>query len=214
MLKGAIFDVDGTLLDSMSIWENLGKDYLRSLGVVPRDDLRDALRPLSCGQTAKYLKTEYCLSLSEDEITKSITRMIADFYINSAKLKPGIKELIDKLKNKNIILCIATASDEELVKSALKREGILHCFDRIFTCEAVGKSKSYPDVFEAALLHIGCGKDECIVFEDSYHAICTARSAGFTVAGIYDKYEPRWEKAKHECDFWFDTVEPPYPFEY
>ena len=210
MIKGAIFDVDGTLLDSMVIWENLGKEYLKSVGAVPRDDLRDALRPLSCSQSAHYMKNEYSLPFSVQKITNDIKAMISEFYNHEAKLKEGVRELLEHLNCLGIKICIATASDAHLIKTALEREEVLHYFDKIFTCEEIGKSKSYPDVYEAALSHIGCSKDECMVFEDSYHALCTAKKAGFRVSGVYDSFEPQWKKVKSECEFWYETLKPPY----
>ena len=111
MLKGAIFDFDGTLFDSMFIWDTVGETYLRSLGKEPDADLQKVLKPMSLLQSAEYLQAHYQLSLSVEEICAGINQMVEDFYFHTVQPKPGVIELLEELHRRNIKMCIATATD-------------------------------------------------------------------------------------------------------
>lgn len=186
-IKGAIFDMDGTLIDSMGIWEDIGYVYMRNLGIEPNSDIRDRLRPLSLIQAAEYLINEYNLPLKAKQVMEQISDLVSDFYINHVNAKPGIKEHLQILKDKGIKMCVATASDRPLAVKALERCGLLDFFEIIFTCTEVGFGKDSPEIFIRAAQYIGSDIEDTWVFEDAYHAIVTAKKAGFKVAAVYDK---------------------------
>lgn len=188
MIKGAIFDIDGTLLDSMPVWENAGARYLATLGIKARSDLKERLDALSLPEGALYMQTEYKLSVTIEEILEGVNQVVKDFYFKEAVLKPGVCDLIQKLKKNQVRLIIATATDAEMAKSALIRNGIWKDFDGMITCEEAGAGKTSPKVFELAREHLQTKKEETWVFEDSLYAVKTASKAGFPVCSIYDAY--------------------------
>jgi haloacid dehalogenase superfamily, subfamily IA, variant 3 with third motif having DD or ED len=186
MITGAIFDVDGTLLDSMPVWNDAGERYLRGLGIEAEPDLGRLMFPMSMEQGAGYLKEMYQLQIDTDEIIAGINDTIQDFYDNEVQLKCGVKEFLEEMKKNNIKITAATSSDRCLIEKALERLEILSLIDRIFTCSEVGASKSKPDIYFAAMGHMAGEVTATWVFEDAYHAIETARNAGFRTVGVYD----------------------------
>lgn len=207
MITGAIFDVDGTLLDSMSIWDTVGEDYLRSIGYRPREDLNEAFKDMSLDQAARYYRTEYGVRLSVEEITAGVNAMLEDFYRHKAALKPGAGEFVRALSHCGVRLCIATATDRYLVEAALERCGVLSCFERIFTCGEVGHGKDEPDIFEAALRFLGTERSKTVVFEDALYAVQTAKEAGFRVAAVYDIHEKKQAEVRRLADLYLENFE-------
>ena len=188
VIKGAIFDVDGTLLDSMPVWENAGARQLATLGIKARSDLKERLDALSLPEGALYMQTEYKLSVTIEEILEGVNQVVKDFYFKEVVLKPGVCDLIQKLKKNQVRLMIATATDAEMAKAALVRNGVWKDFDGMITCEEAGAGKTSPKVFELAREHLQTKKEETWVFEDSLYAVKTASKAGFPVCSIYDAY--------------------------
>ncbi len=187
-VRGAIFDMDGTLLDSMSIWETIGADYLRFCGIEPRPDLRERIRNMSLPQAARYYQSAYGLRKSEEEILAGVNGMLARFYREQAALKPGTAGLLESLARRGVRLCIATATDRPLVETALERVGIRSRFECIFTCSESG-GKDAPHIYEAALRRLGTPREQTWVFEDALYAVRTALAAGFPVVGVFDRHE-------------------------
>lgn len=202
MMTGAIFDVDGTLLDSMSIWDTIGEDYLRSIGYIPRENLNQVFKDMSLQQAARYYQTEYGVALSIEEIMDGVNGLLEYFYREQARLKPGAGEFAQELSRRGVRLCVATATDRYLVEAALERCGVLSCFERIFTCTEVGHGKDQPDIFEAALGFLGTEKSKTLVFEDALYAARTARADGFPVAAVYDRHEKRREELQALADIY------------
>ncbi len=193
MIKGAIFDMDGTLLDSMSLWDKMGEDYLCSLGYEPRTDVNEIFKSLSLYDAACFFKRNYGVTLSADEIVESIDGIAEDFYKNRAELKNGAGDFLRKLGEKGVKMCIASSTDRHLVEMALERCGVLRCFSRIFTCTEVGSGKSEPTVYREAMKYMGTDRSDTVVVEDAYFAIKTAKKDGFRVAAVYDRHQPNQE---------------------
>ena len=203
-IRGAIFDVDGTLLDSMFIWDTIGEAYLRSIGYEPREKLNEVFKNMSLFQAARYYRTEYGVTLSIDEIMNGVNAMLERYYRFEVSLKPGVAELLAQLQASGVKLCIATATDRYLVEAALERCGVLSCFGAIFTCNEVGHGKDEPDIFEEALRFLGTEKAETVVFDDALYAVRTAKEAGFPVAVIYDSHEKNQEGLRALADFYIE----------
>lgn len=187
MIKGAIFDVDGTLLDSMEIWEDVVERYLKVIGTEPDPDIGTVLFTMSLPEGAAYVKKYYKLPQSQGEIEQGILDIISNFYRETAPLKRGAAELLENLSKRNIHMTVATSNNKQQVEDAFERLGIAKYFDRIFTCAEVGAGKTKPDIYLEAAKYLGTRPEETIVFEDVVHAIRTAKNAGFLVAGIYDE---------------------------
>ena len=185
-INGAIFDLDGVLLDSMFIWDTLGETYLKSQGIKPRDDVRETLRPMSLLQAAEYFRYEYGMLESVQEITDGINNLVERFYFDLVKPKLGVIEFLDELKEKNVKMCITTATDRHMVDAALRRNRMEQYFEKIFTCTEVGHGKDEPNIYLQALEFLGMKKREVYLFEDALYAITTAKKAGFSVAAVYD----------------------------
>jgi HAD superfamily hydrolase (TIGR01509 family) len=186
-IKGAIFDLDGTLLDSMCIWETAGARYLESIGMKPRPDLRDNILSLSLMQAAVYLQKEYGITASASEIMEGVDKAVESFYINTVTPKDGVIPFLELLEARGVKMCIATATDRALVEAGLRRNGMLGFFSKIVTCTEVGAGKDKPHVFNAALMHLGTEREETYIFEDALYAIKTAKEAGFPVVAVSDE---------------------------
>lgn len=186
-IDGAIFDMDGTLIDSMPKWNVVARDFLISVGKTPRDDLGEIIKPMSVKSAAKYFITDYGVNLSVDEITNSINSQMECYYLNEFELKKGTKEFLERFNSLGIKMCVATATDKRLATGALKRNGIFDFFGEIFTCAELNCTKREPTIFEAALKFLDTKKERTYVFEDSFFAIDVAKKAGFNVFAVYDE---------------------------
>ena len=205
-ISGAIFDVDGTLLDSMSIWDTIGADYLRSIGYIPRENLNEIFKNMSLLQAAEYYRNEYGVTLRVEEIMSGVNAMLEQFYQYEAPLKPGAAELLARLRQNRVKLCIATATDRYLVEAALARCGVLSYFGEIFTCNGVGHGKDEPHIFEAALRFLATERAETVVFDDALYAIRTAKEAGFPIAAVYDTHEKSQTEVRALSDFYLENL--------
>lgn len=194
MIKGAIFDFDGTLFDSMFIWDTVGENYLRSIGYQPKESLNEIFKNMSLEQAAYYYKSEYGVMLSAEEIMNGINSMIEVCYINTVQPKQGVISFLNQLREKGIKMCIATATDKYLIESALKRCNMCEYFSEIFTCNSVGSGKDKPVIYRTAMKHLKTDKTETIVFEDALYAVKTAKADGFITAAVYDFYEKEQEE--------------------
>ena len=191
MLKGAIFDLDGTLFDSMFIWDTAGEVYLRSIGIEPREDLQKVLKPMSLLQSATYIREKYGVLLTVEEIMDGINRTVEDFYFHTVQPKEGVVVFLEQMKKQGVKMCIATATDRYQAQAALNRCGMEAFFSEIFTCTDVGHGKDEPFIFEKALEYLGTTKADTVVFEDAYHAAKTAKADGFITVAVYDSYETK-----------------------
>ena len=209
MLKGAIFDFDGTLLDSMFIWDTIGEDYLRTLGKEPHEDLKETFMTLTLEEAAEYYREHYKVTLSVTEIVDSINAMVEGIYRTKVTLKPGVMAYLRLLKERGVKMCVATVTDRYLVEDTLERLGILHYFSEIFTCAEVGYGKDKPIIYQKALEHLGTAKEETFVFEDSLFALETAKTDGFPTVGVYDMHESRQEEMKRLADCYVRSFEEP-----
>ena len=195
MIQAAIFDLDGTLLDSIPIWNVAGARYLKTLGAQAEPDLHKKIAHMSISEAAFYMKEHYQLTVSAEEIVTGVIGTVRDFYYYEAPLKRGVKEYLQKLSEQGIPMVIATTSDRSYLEAALTRTGVKHYFSRIFTCAEVGAGKTDPLIYQKAAEYLGTTPENTYVFEDAIHAIKTAKNAGFTVVGVYDA-----ESEKHTAE--------------
>lgn len=205
MIEGAIFDVDGTLLDSMAIWEDVGRRYLAKMGIGAEAELDRVLFTMTVKEAAEYIKEQYELQEDVDQIIKGLLNIVKDFYVYEAPLKPGVEAFLKELDNKQIPMAAATASEKEHIEAAFKRLGIDQYFKRIFSCSEVGAGKSQPFIYQKACGYLGTKPEETYVFEDVLYAIETASEAGFKTVGIYDRFsEKDQDKIREKVDIYLE----------
>ena len=212
MIRGAIFDVDGTLLDSLSIWDTVAEDYLRSLGIEPRENLAETFKTFSLEQSAEYCRSVYGVKQSVKEIMDGIDAMMETFYRQTAPLKPGAAEFLRALAQNGVKMAVATATDRHLIEAALTRCGVRAYFLDMFTCTSVGKSKNEPNIYRAAREALGTKKEDTWVFEDAYHAAKTAADDGFPVAALFDASEDEQDALKKTAKLYLRSFEDALPF--
>lgn len=201
MIKGFIFDADGTILDSMDFWDQTVINLIEHTGIIPDDNLTEILTPMSMLEGAEYIKNKYNLNVSIEEIIERENRIVNDFYSNSVKMRDGTKELLQFLNTLNIPMVIASATDRHLIESALKHLKIFDFFAGIFSCSDTGKGKSSPEIYFTASDFIGTKPNETIVAEDSLQALTTAKNAGFKTLALFDSTQRKnWGKLKALSD--------------
>ena len=209
MIKGAIFDLDGTLLDSMFIWDTIGEEYLRSLGKEPHEDLKETFMTLTLEEAAEYYREHYGVTLSVKEIVDGVNAMVEQTYRTKVTLKPGIAEYLAWLKENGVRMCVATVTDRYLVEETLERLGVRHYFSEIFTCAELGFGKDKPIIYQKALEHLETEKRDTYVFEDMLFALNTAKTDGFPTVGVYDRHEAHQDELKGLADYYiFDFTDP------
>lgn len=199
--KAVIFDLDGTLVDSMWIWEQIDIDFLKDRGHELPKDLQKDIEGMSFSETAQYFKTRF--NLEEDlETIKSIwIDMATHLYANKIKLKKGIQELLDLLKEKNIKMGIGTSNSRELAEEVLKQNGVRDYFEVLITSCDVKKGKPEPDVFLRAAKEMNMPPDLCLVFEDTHAGVLAGKAAGMDVIAIYDALSEEYmEEIKAAAD--------------
>ncbi len=212
-IQGAIFDLDGTLLDSMYIWSEIGLKFLENEGITPPPGASEEFVKLSLVQAAEYYIKNYAPEKTVIDIVKSINALVQDFYFEKVLLKPGVTEFLEFLKNKNVKMCIATATDKYMVEKALERNGIRDYFTEIFTCTSVGAGKDTPVIYDKSLEHLGTPKENTYVFEDALYAIETAKKAEYKIVGINDVSENADpETVKSLCDVYINDYSEIYKY--
>lgn len=208
-IKAAIFDMDGTLLDSMYVWNSIGSDYLLERGITPHEDINKKFLKLSLLQAAEYYISEYGITDSIEKIVTDINHSVENKYMTEVKPRTGIMTTLENFKNRGVKMCVATATDRYMVEAALKRNNMLDFFECILTCTEEGCDKNVPDIYEKGSRILGAANNsEAMVFEDAPHAVVTAKKAGFIVGGIFDKSYKDFQKEIMEySDFYLQSFD-------
>ncbi len=186
MIQGAIFDIDGTILDSMPIWDDVGARYLTRLHIEPEPGLGEILFSMSLEEGAAYLQRRYSLVQTRDEIRQGVLQVIADFYRYEVQLKPGADGFLRAMAERGIPMTLATTSDAALTTAALTRLGVEGFFIKLFTCTALNTTKHEAKIYRAAAQYMGSSPEKTLVFEDVLHALKSAKSGGFRLAAVED----------------------------
>lgn len=184
MITGAIFDVDGTILNSLELWENLGSRYLLQKNITPEKNLNVILEDFTILESSQYLKDHYQIKDPINQIKIDILRLITNFYQYEVTLMPGILKNLKILANYKIPLAIATNNDYKLVAMALKRLGIFNYFKVILTTDDLHTSKRSALIYLTAAQKIASIPQNTLVFEDTNLPIKTAMKAGFKVINV------------------------------
>lgn len=207
-IKAAIFDADGTLLDSMGQWNLVPYKYVKSLGVAADENIAEKLFAMTISEAAEFIIDEYELSVTVKEAVEGMDAIIREFYKNDVKLKDGAGELLEFFKLRGIPMVIGTSTDRDCIEVGLERTGISAYFDRIYTSTEVGKSKEKPDLFIQAMEFMESSPDETIVFEDGLYSLRTAAALGMKTVGIFDEVSLSNQKELKElADLYVDEGE-------
>ncbi|HOS70363.1 MAG TPA: HAD family phosphatase [Bacillota bacterium] len=186
-IKAVIFDVDGTLIDSMWIWKQVDIEFLGKRGIALPERLQMEIEGMSYSETAVYFKERFNLPESLEEIKEEWRLMAEDYYKCHIQLKSGAKEFLKLLYDKGLTLGIATSNSRELVDCMLANHGIRKYFSNIRTSCEVEKGKPYPDVYLKVAEDMGIDPCRCLVFEDTLSGVMAAKSAGMRVFAMADE---------------------------
>jgi len=201
-MKAYIFDLDGTLFDSLDVWHKIDIDFLQKRGISVPPDYYKEITAMTFDESADYTIRRFGLSDSIDGLKQEWIDMAEYAYGHTVQMKPYAKEYIKMLKSRSEKLAIATSLFSNLLELALNNHGIYNYFDVICTTEEAGYGKSHPDVFLLTAKKLGVPPCDCIVFEDILEAVKSAKSIGMTVCGVYDKSsQADWEEIKKIADY-------------
>lgn len=200
-LQSAIFDMDGTLLDSMPMWRSRAEALVRSHGLVPPPDLNRRVNALSVLEGAALCKELCGLPGTAEELAEEVWGQIRHFYRHEVRPKPGLVRFLSILKMEGVWMYVATATDRPLAEAALKTAGIDGFFRGLVTTREAGQEKREgPEVYERALRRLRSTKKDTVVFEDALHALRTAKAAGFRTAAVFDESESEQEELRRLAD--------------
>lgn len=185
-IEAVIFDLDGTLVDSMWIWKQIDIDYLEKRGIELPEDLQKTIEGMSFTETAQYFKDRFQLTEDLEEIKKEWMGMAEDFYANQIPLKEGVWTFLSTLRRMNIKMGIGTSNAKDLAQRVIERHNILPFFHSIRTSCEVEKGKPHPDIFLKVAEDLNTKPEACLVFEDTYAGVLAAKRAGMKVIAIAD----------------------------
>ena len=186
-MKGILFDLDGTLLDSMPVWVSLAENYLKQLGVEPPKDLRKQIKAMTLKEAMIHFKEQFALDDDVEEMIAAAFRILSESYRSTIALKPHVREVLERLHEKGVPMAVATATTDELSKPAIEHHGLHRYFSFVQTVANSGYTKREKEFWEAGAARLGMDPKDIVVFEDALHAMESAKAAGMRVIAIEDE---------------------------
>ena len=212
--NAAIFDMDGTLLDSMAFWRNLASEYLRSKGIVVSDDFSDQLSQVGISTAIDIMIRRFNLSLSFQTVHQELLAILSDYYCTKAVFKPGAEKFLQKLQERKIDSVVFSSTPECLLHPALEHLQASEYFTKgIISCDTVKYSKDCVEAFYVVASVLNTAPEQIMVFEDAWYAAVTAANAGFGVTVVADKEEKRSDELRGIADFYIENSFEEFPVE-
>ncbi len=210
-MKGAIFDLDGTLVNSLIFWnyfwKKVGEKYLNNPDFMPTKEDDKAARTIVVDDSMELIHKNYGVASDSHELIEYCNSLLRDFYKNKVLEKEGVTEFLRAMKKRGVKMCVASASKKNMVRLALKSCNIEDYFTDVVTCAELGVDKSRPDVYVKALEVLGTKLEDTVVFEDSLTAIKSAKGYGFKCVGIYDDNNFGQDEIKKIADVYLEKNE-------
>ena len=203
-IDGAIFDMDGTLIDSMGVWRNLPELYARGKGLTPDPRVDDTIWDQGMLNGAGYLKRIYGIDEAPETMVQEMFDLVVRFYQEQVREREGIRQILEELTAGGVRMCIASATDEWMGKHAMERTGLDRYFDRYFCCREVGEGKETDRIYQTARAYLGTDVERTVIFEDALYAARTVSTAGFKLVGIRDAWEPGQKELSSLADLYLD----------
>ena len=198
----AIFDMDGTLVDSMAFWQRLGREFLASQNITERvDEVLERIIPMTMIESAALFIQEFGLSRTQEDLAAEMNAIMERHYRSDIPLKPGVPEYLNMLRSNGVKMCVASATPVHLIRACLTRLGVAEYFSFLISCDEAGAGKDRPGVYLLASEKLEAAPQESAVYEDALYAAKTAKKAGFYTIGVYDKCAAEnWEALKALSD--------------
>lgn len=196
MIEAVIFDLDGSMVDSMWIWRSIDIEYLGKFGIPLPENLQACIEGMSFSETAAYFKERFSLPDDLDTIKEDWNRMAWDKYANEVPVKAGVRELLAYCREHGIKAGIATSNSRQLVENVVQAHQMESCFDCIMTGCEVERGKPAPDIYLAVARELAVTPENCLVFEDIIPGIQAGKAAGMQVCAVYDAYSEHQDEEK------------------
>ena len=206
-MKYIIFDLDGTLIDSMPVWRGTGSGFLENHNFPVPENLMEVVKTQTIWQTAEWFRTELGVPMEAEAIVNEIVESVVEAYRHTIPLKDGAMEYLEKMKQEGVEMCILTASEADYILPALDRLDIRKYFSHVLTCTELGEYKNDGKAYLKTMELMGGTLEETVVFEDAYYAVKGAKSVGFSVYAVLDEVvrEDDIDKIKETADHYFHS---------
>lgn len=206
--EAVIFDLDGTVVDSMWVWHSIDMDYLGRLGKELPPDLQQSIEGMSFTETAVYFKERFGLSEDVETIKEQWNEMAFEKYTTKVALKKGADSFLRRLRKDGYKLGIASSNSRQLIEGVLRARGVLKLFDAITTACEAGAGKPAPDIYLLAAKKLGAEPSKCLVFEDIPMGLMAGNAAGMVTCAVEDEYShPMREKKAELSDYFIEDYD-------